>query len=94
MDQRSQTQFPASFRLPASAMKVELSRDEDQWLLTYLGLTSLGLDTVGDAPLGFEREATDETVADRIELRLRAAGRNPIRTTCEMLPAVVAAWKV
>jgi hypothetical protein len=85
---------PVAFRLPASAMKVELSHDDDHWLLTYLGLTSIGLDPIGDALLGFERELTDETVADHIELRLRAAGRNPVRTTCDVQPSVVAVWKI
>jgi hypothetical protein len=85
---------PVAFRLPASAMKVELSHDDDHWLLTYLGLTSIGLDPVGDALLGFERELTDETVANHIELRLRAAGRNPVRTTCDVRPTVVAVWKI
>jgi hypothetical protein len=75
-------------------MKVELSHDLDHWILTYLGLTSIGLDPIGDALLGFEGELTDETVADHIELRLRAAGRNPVRTTCDVHPPVVAAWKI
>lgn len=75
-------------------MKVELSHDDGHWILTYLGLTSIGLDPIGDALLGFERELTDETVADHIELRLRAAGRNPVRTTRHMQPSVVAVWKI
>jgi hypothetical protein len=85
---------PVAFRLPASAMKVELSHDDDHWMLTYLGLTSIGLDPIGDALLGFERELTEETVADHIELRLRAAGRNPVRTNCRKQAPVVAVWKI
>lgn len=86
--------LPVTFRLPASAIKVELSRRRDQWTLAYLGISTVGLEGVDKAICHFEAEITDEAVAGYIQWRLEAAGCHPVRTSYGIQPPVVAAWRV
>jgi hypothetical protein len=83
-----------TFRLPASAIKVELRHHQDQWTLAYLGLSSVGLEGVDEAIFHFEAGATPETVAGYIEWRLEEAGCHPVRANRNLLSPVVAAWRV
>jgi hypothetical protein len=54
---------PVTFRLPASAIKVEPSHRRDQWTLAYLGIATVGLEGVDEAICHFEADITDEAVA-------------------------------
>jgi hypothetical protein len=83
-----------SFRIPASTVIVELWQREDEWSLAYLGLTSEGLEVVDDAPVNPGEGVTDVGLFEIVEARLRAVGRSPMRIKSELVPPLMASWKI